>query len=952
MADPVSLRLVRRFLTLLVLLYPPGFRTAVGGHLRQLLHDRAREEARRGTAALLLFCLSNVVACTRDAVLEWLKRDGAGRTAQATRVRPTKAARVSSVDGLALDLFVAKRQLLRRPAFSLVVVGVLALGVGFGVSVLTVVDAVLYRPLPYRNADSVVWIRGVLGDFDGYGVSPANWLDWKDMQRSFSTMAATRGVNAPLLDGGADYVGTLHVESAFFRILGVSPHLGRLLGAEDDRPDAPRVAVLTHQLWAARFGADRSLLGQEITLAGRLTTVVGILPPSFAYVDWPVWGGPDRHVFSNDVYRGDRTSRLRGGTIWPVALLGEGVTVAQAGQDMDRVADDLAEAYPDINGTVLGRTPLGIKVTPLRRALTQEVRGSVLLLGGFVVLLVLVVCVNVAGLFLARTVDRRRELAIRASLGANGVRLARETLAQVALLTLLGGATGLGLAAVILRGIHALSPPNVVFLDHARLDGRVALGSAGLAVAMWMLAGVLPALRAGRIDVNATLKAGGTGGPPNSSRVSRAIIVVQLGLATTLLMGAGLLLSTYASMAGVDPGVRVDDVRVLGYRLPTDRYARADGTMADYETAFPDISYFDQLGPSRVYRVGAEARTFVDRAVTRLRAIPGVVGVAVANYPPLWGYDAGYTVKAVDPDEEALQYPSVGRYRVKWVSNGYFDVMGLRLRRGRVLSEADGSGAEAVIVVNQAFVDTYLRTVLDPLGAVVPVLEAGYFPPRHFTVVGVVDDVLHGNPSQPEVAAAYISIAQRGELWQQSQVGAPLLTTFLVRVDPEVGPSQGVLREAISELDGTLVIRTSTTLEALYDELSREARFWLALLSAFGVVAILVAAAGTFALQAQAVRHRTREIAVRRTLGATARVVLGRVVKDAVALAATGLFLGLAASWYLSRLLAAQVVGVEGMEVIPAVAVVCVFLAAAVTASWIPARWASRVDPVEALRVE
>ena len=853
-------------------------------------------------------------------------------------------------DGLVLDIVVAARQLLRRPAFSLAAIAVVALGVGFGVAVLTTVDAVLYRPLPYANAARVVWLRGVFSDVDGWGVSPANWLDWKGLQRSFSATAATRAVNASLMEGGADYVGTLRVESAFFQVLGVRPHQGRLLVAADDRPDAPDVAVLTHRLWVARFGGDPALLGREITLGGRRTTVVGILPPSFGYRDQGVRGGPERHIFTNDIYLGDRTSRFPGGFFWPVALLRDGITLAEAAEDMDRVAAAVAETYPDLLGASADGGPLGISVTPLRDAITQEVRGGVQLLGGFVLLLVLVVCVNAAGLLLADTVDRSRELAVRASLGANGLRLARETLAHVALLTLLGGVAGLAIAAIVLRGIHAIAPPDVAFLAGARVDGRVALGAAGLAIIIWAVAGVLPALRAGRVDPDATLRSGGWSVPPARSRAGRAIIVAQLALATALVTGAGILLSTYASMVAVEPGMRIDAVRVLRYQLPRDRYARAAGTMADYVITLPDGALAEQVRSGRASRVGSEARAFLDQAVTRLRAVPGVVGVAVANERPF--SPVGYTVRAVDPDEHALQSESGGRYWLRWVSPEYFDLMGLRLLKGRALDERDAAAAEPAIVVSEAFVATYLRNDPEPVGTVVPVAEAGYFPPRRFTVVGVVADVLDRNPSQAARPAVYIPIAQRGELWSPDQVGLALRATFLVRVDPQAGPSERALREAISELDPTLVIEDSTTLAALYAELTRETRFWLALLAAFGVVALLLAATGTSALLAQAVRHRTREIAVRRALGASAGVVLAGVVKDAVKLAASGLILGLTASWYLSRLLAAHVVGVEGIEIVPVAGVVGVLLAAAAAAAWTPARWACRVDPAEALRIE
>jgi putative ABC transport system permease protein len=857
-------------------------------------------------------------------------------------------------DAWASDLLMSARQLRRRPGFTLFTVGVLALGVGFGVAVLASVDAVLFRPLPYAEPDRLVWLRGVAGDFDELGVSPANWLDWQETQRSFAATAATRPVNTSLLEGGAEYVPALRVESAFFRILGVSPHVGRLLDEGDDADNAPLVAVLTHSLWTGRFGADPDLVGRQLTFGGRPATVIGILPPSFEYLDVPIWGGPERRVFMNDVYGGDRTSRWNGGYFWPLGLLREGVTLEQAQHDMDGVAAALAEAYPEINGEGSEIGPLGIKVTPLRHAVTREARGGVLLLGGFVLLLILIVCGNVAGLFLARTVDRARELAVRASLGADRLRLAREILGQVALVTLLGGAAGLVIAALIMRVIHRLAPPDVAFLDGARIDGRVAVGSAVLAVLMWAVAGVLPAVRAGGVDLYATLKSGARPGSRSGSRAGRAVIVAQVSLATVLVTGAGILLGSYASMIAVEPGVRVQDVHVLRYRLPTARYATAAGVLTDYpEITFLNDAWAEQSASTRVYRVGDDARAFVERAVSALEALPGVRGVAVANHPPLWGDGAGgYGVGAVDPDERALRSPSAGRYRLKWVSPGYFDVLGIPILRGRAPGRGDVGGAVPVAVVNQAFVDTYLGDGAEPIGHVVEVAESGSFPARRVTVVGVAGDVLHRNPSQPRRAGMYLPISQRGELWDEHQVAFPLYATFLVRTETDADPGAAALRAAISELDRGLVIQRSTTLEALHADLYRETRFWLALLTSFGAVALLLAAAGTFALLAQAVRLRTREIGIRRALGASTRDVLSRVMKDAVAITAAGLVLGLAASWYLSRLLASQVVGVEGMDADAALVVVGVLLAAAIGASWGPARWASRVVPVEALKAD
>lgn len=863
-----------------------------------------------------------------------------------------RARRTWALLAFRVDLALAVRQLLRRPGFTLGTLAVLSVGVGFGVAVLASVDAVLFRPLPFENEDRVVRLGGVLGPNDGTWVSPADWLDWKDMQRSFSAMAATRGASTPLLEAGADYVPTLRVESAFFRVLRVRPALGRLLDADDDRDDAPFVAVLTHRIWSARFGADPKILGREITLGGHEAAVVGVLPRAFEYVDYPTWGGPERDVFLNDVYRGDRTTRGPGGYFWALALLREGVTIDAAQADMDRVADALAEAYPDLIGEGVEGGPLGIRVSGLRRAVLGDLRGRLLLLGGFVALLLLVVCVNVAGLLLARSLGRSREYAVRASFGASPLQLAREALAEVGLLAVVGGATGIGLAGVGLRVVRAYAPPETVLLDHAHVDGRVALGTALLTLAVWLLAGVLPAWRAGRVDPEAILKAGHRGAPTLRSRLGSGIVVAQLTLVTALVTGAVLLLGTYAAMVTADPGFRVGDVRVLEYRLPTERYATPAGTLADHGATFSNEAVAEQLGGTRVYRIGNEAGAFVAEVTRGLRSVPGVLGVAVTNYPPFWGFRSSYAVRHPNPDEHALESEFGGLYFMKWVSRDYFDVLGVPLLRGRTFSEADGPGDPPVMVVNAEFEDTFLRDV-DPIGAVVEVAEAGSLPARTRTLVGVVANTMHGASLEvPAIPIAYVPIAQRADLWAQIQAAFPLTSTFLVRVAPNVDVPTSTLRQVITNLDPTLPVRTATTLRELQDELFGETRFWLVLLASFASFGLVLAAAAMFGLLAQNVRQHTRDIGIRRALGASARDSSTRVIRRALEMLAVGLVLGLVASWYLARILAAQVAEVGGLEVGPIALVVGVLLGTSVAATLIPARWAGRVDPMEVLKAE
>jgi predicted permease len=417
-------------------------------------------------------------------------------------------------DSLFTDLRAALRYIRRRPSLALLTVLIVALGIGTGTAVLAVLDAVLVRPLPFAEPDRVVGVRGQTPRIDSWGVSPANYFDWKEGQRSFSAMSAVRGSNATLHLGRPEQVGALSVESDFFDVIGVEPFLGRRFIPEDDQPGAPRVAVLSHRLWVRSFGGDPAVLGTEVRVGNGFVTVVGVMPRDFFYLDYPVWGGPRRELFLSDPFRGDRTSRTVGGYLWPSARLQPGVSLAEADRQLDEVAAFLAEEYPGINGGEPPNGPLSISIQPHLDGVVRLVRGDLLLVGGATTLLILAVCGNIAGLLLAWVLDRRRELAVRAALGANRWRLVRQVLAETGMLVLVGAAAGVLLAAFLIPAIQAFAPGDIPRLDAATVDARVLGGALVLAMVVWLTSGLLPSLQGSRIDLLASLKDGVRGSTP------------------------------------------------------------------------------------------------------------------------------------------------------------------------------------------------------------------------------------------------------------------------------------------------------------------------------------------------------------------------------------------------------------------------------------------------------
>jgi ABC-type lipoprotein release transport system permease subunit len=878
------------------------------------------------------------------------------RAVAAARRRERRERGVDALGSYLQDLAGALRHFRRRPGFALFCVTILSLGIAAGTAVFAVLDTVLFRPMPFPDPHRIVAVQGSTNRYPGLTVSPANYFDWKAGQRSFSAMAATRATSVTLFTGSPEALGTLAVESDFFDVIGVHPTLGRRILPEDDKPNAPRVAVVTHGAWRRIFAGDPDALGRQVDGSAGPVTIVGVMPPDFRYLDVPFWGGPERDLFLSDPFGSDRTSRTTGGYLWVGARLMPGVSIEQADAQMKDVAARLAEEYPGINGPSADDSALSIRVVDAHWDAVELIARPFLLMGVATALLLLVVCMNAAGVLLTWVLDRRRELAVRAALGAARHRLIRQVMAETGWLSVVGTAVGVGLAALLVRVVPGLVPGSIPRLDEVALDGRVLGGALLFSLTLWLASAALPAIRGSKVNLSSSLKDGARTITPGRAWIGRTIIVGQLALTCALVAGAARLIHTYSSLVQVHPGLDPANTLALHVRLPADRYTEQVGSVG--ALAAPDAlghlneAWQEQIGATPVYRVGAEAADFVRRVGEELRKVPGIRSVAFANEAPFSGGQIWGTLP-FDPGTGGLPLAEREKWAyLKWVSPNFFETLQVPLLRGRVFGETDGPGDPPVVIVNDAYVDTFFGGAVDPVGAAVRFPEDPYFPEKEATVVGVVANTLQQGPHQPFEPVLYVPLAQRAPLWNRYQRAFPLRSTFLIRTDGEPTVLANDVRRAMWSVDPEVPVSYLRTLEDMLLELSAEPRFFLFLLSGFALVSLLLAAAGTFGLLVHDVQQRTHEIGVRRALGATSGSVTGRVLREGAALAVTGVALGLAGALAAGRTLASLIVGLTDWSPVVQLLVACVLVITVLGASWLPARRAGGVDPLEALRAD
>jgi len=795
------------------------------------------------------------------------------------------------------DLRYSARMLGRSPSFAAVAVAMLALGIGANTAIFSLVDAVLLRPLPFPGADRIVTL-GETGKGEdarhASSTSYANFLDWKSQSQSFEAMTIFNGW-APALTGlgEAERLPAAFVTAELFDILRVRPALGRAMRPDENRADAPMVVVLSHGFWQRRMGGDLQAVGKAITLNGKAFTVIGVLPAGFRAappeIDVEVWANnsPD----PRDT-RGSRYLRVLG-------RLKPGVPLAQARAEMKAISARLESAFPKEDGNETA------VVLPLRRAMTADTRGPLLLLMGSAGLLLLIACANLGNLLVARGVARTSEFAVRIALGATRRRLARQLLTETLLLAATGGAVGLLLAPWGTQLLMALAPESVRSVG-VHTDVRVLFFSLAASVTAALLAGLLPALRVRPENLDSGLKESGRAGRGGKGvRVRNGLAVTQLALALTLLALAGLLVKSFERVQGVEPGIRPENLWTLSVNVPVARYPPPRQPL-----------FFDGL-------VGGAA------------ALPGVQSAAVSSVLPFSGNWDRISVEVEGrPLPRASDWPEGDRYIV---SPGYFSTMQIALKAGRVLEEADRQDAPLVAVVDEVFARR-LSPGSSAIGTRIRLPGRDGFA----AVVGVVGHVKHYGLDAESQGQIYMSHRQYPWRWMH----------LIARASPSAGSLAAPLRSALRSLDPDVPAFDITTMDALMAERSATRRFATLLASLFAGAAVALAALGLFGLVAYVVAQRKPELAIRVALGAQPADIGRLVLSQGFRLGLLGTLLGLAGATAGGRLVSGMLFQVGPADPAVLSGVAALLLAITLTASWLPARRAARIDPMAALRAE
>ena len=801
------------------------------------------------------------------------------------------------MDALVQDVRLGFRMLGKNPSFTLIALLALALGIGANTAIFSVVNAVLIRPLPYRDAGHLVMMGEKTPEM-GLSVAYLNFLDWEKQNRVFESMGARRFASFNLTEAGnPERIRGIMSSAGYLTTLGVQPLLGRLFTPEEDRTGAARVTVLGYGLWKQRFGADPSILGKSIYLNDQSYTVVGVLPPDFAP------GSTAQLYVPLASMREQEKTRDNHPGIYVVGRLKPGVGLDQARSDMNRIAAALEKENPLTNHQHT------VAMTPMRDWVVGDARTPLLIILAAVGFLLLIACANVSNLSLARATARQKEVSIRAALGASRGRLVRQLLTESVILSLGGGAMGLVLAYWGVSALVALKPANLPRLAEIGVDSRVLAFTAGLSILTGMLFGIIPALRASDARLGDALKetvSRGSAGREHQ-RVRHILVISEFALAVVLLVAAGLLVRSFAKLLGVSPAFDPHNLLTFAVNLPP-----------EYQ------------GEKRV--------DFFDELKRRAQAFPGVRAVAYSGGLPLIGTsESGFRLPSQSQKEgfEAVDYE---------VGPDYFSTMRIRLVKGRLFTESDKTGAPLVTVVDQVLerkayngdaVGKYM--IRDPL------------PP--IQIVGVVEHVANYGlaGAEPVGPQYYFSFRQIPPEYLEQATG---YMDVVVRTDGDPAAMTDNMRRLVTSMDPKQPIGAVQTMDEAVAESIAPQRFSTVLLGLFGSVALLLAAIGIYGVTAYSVSQRTREIGIRMALGAQARDVMCMVLGQGSRLVLVGVGLGLAGSLLATRALASQLYGVRATDPVTFAGIALLLGGMALLATYLPARRATRVDPVVALRSE
>jgi putative ABC transport system permease protein len=815
------------------------------------------------------------------------------------------------------DLRYSLRVILKNPGFIVVAVLALGLGIGANAAIFSVVDAVLFRALPYRDPGQLVWATNFVASQKQNLVFANVYAGWRTQNHVFESIAAySPGAEYSLTGAGSPQrLRGGSVTASFLEVLGVVPQLGRNFLPEEDRPGGTKAVLLSDSLWRSSFGADPAVVGKTVALDDMPYMVVGVLPRNFEFLD----NNPADMLVPFQL--SDSSIQMLGGRVTVrvqalsvVARLRRGATLDGVANELNAIDKRVLDSLP---GDIRGLGEAQAQVFLLHDHQVGNVRPALLLLLGAVGFVLLIACANVANLQLARAADREREVAIRGALGAGRWRLARLLTTESVAVGLAGGVAGVALAAAVIQLIHRFAPANVPHLQDARLDVRVLLFALGISLVTGVLFGLAPVLAAFRVSLEETLKEanarGGAG--TNVRRAQRVLMVAEIALAIVLLTGAGLLVKSFRNLTAVQTGFDPHGVLTARVALPLDRYMSLD-----------------------------QQRSFFRDLVQRLEALPGVSAAGATASVPLRGNVMMSSVHMEGQAPTEMTVANIPIARINVVTPGYFSVLRVPLIEGRLLDARDGEDATPAVVVNQTFVRRFLGSE-DPIGKkFMAGLRPGRpgTPPEMWTIVGVIGDTKQKGLASETIPEATASTLQAPRFQM----------TLVLRASVEPLSLVSAVRKQVSDLDKDLPLYGVQTMDDILSEEVATQRFNAGALAGFAGLAALLAAVGIYGVMAYAVAQRTREIGVRMALGARPENVLNMVLGQGLRLALIGVALGIGASLALTRLMSSLLFGVKPSDPVTFVGVAAGLTVVALAACWIPARRATMVDPVIALRYE
>jgi predicted permease len=814
------------------------------------------------------------------------------------------------LETLFADLRYALRMFRKNPGFAAIAILTLALGIGANTAIFSVVEGVILAPLPYFQPDRLVMVWENNPRFPRVWVSHLNFQDWQRSAHSFRQMAAfaERGVDIAG-PGTPEHLNSKQISSGFFSTLGAQLTLGREFSPEEDRHGGAPVVIISNRLWRNRFDGTPAVLGKPITLDGVDYTIVGVTRPRFR-----LEGDTDVYMplgQGDPVILNDRGSHAG---IFSVARLEPGVTISQAQAEISTIQNGLDQLYPDAN------RDLGIYIEPLKHEIVGEVGETLLMLLGAVGLVLLIASANVANLLLARSTARAREFAVRLALGANRTRLVRQLLTESVLLSLAGAGLGLLIAMLGVRSVLAAVPEILPRSENIGVNAPVLLFTLGVSIAVGILFGLAPALKSWNADPQASLKEGGRGSTGAHRRAQSTLVIVQMAFTLVLLVGAGLLFQTIRHLWNVDPGFDAQHVITFKVGVSHSLTKTASGTRIAYQ-----------------------------QLIERIRQIPGVEAADFTSAAPLSGQ--GWTTPFWIGSQKPVSLQAAPRLAGFLAGPDYFRTMGIPLLRGRLFTRDDTTKSPCVMVIDSVFARMYFPET-DPLGQT---LSAGFSPVGPCRIIGVVRHVRHWSLDDPSTNVQnqmYFPLYQDPDKWVADNFG---YLTVVVRTPLDVATVMAAIKSTVYGSGGEQTVYNVQTMQQIAAESMSSQRFPMILLGAFAGLALLLASIGVYGVISYSVTQRTHEIGIRMTLGAEKRTVFRMVIAQGLRLAVAGLAIGAVAALILARVLSSfshLLYGVGVGDPLTFVAVSLVLMAVVVSACYIPARRAMRVDPMTALRYE